>query len=59
MSNQKSRRATRFNKSKFATKATIVKSNTIAIKELFVIINSRELSNKEYNNFDNNLQIRN
>jgi len=56
MSNQESKRATRFNKSKFATKATIAKNNTIATKKFFIIINSRKLLNKKYNNFDNNLQ---
>jgi len=59
MSNQESKRATRFNKNKFATKAIIAKSNTIAIKKLFVIDNFRKLLNKEHNNFDNNLQARN
>jgi len=56
MSNQKSKRATRFNKSKFATKTTIAKSNTIATKEFFVVINCRELLNEKHNNFNNNLQ---
>jgi len=55
MFNQEFKRATRFNKSEFATKTTIAKSNTIATKELFVIIDFQKLSNEEYNNFNNNL----
>jgi len=57
MSNQKFKRATRFNKNKLATKTVIAKSNTTTIKEFFVVINFRKLLNKKYNNFDNNLQI--
>jgi len=56
MSNQESKRAIRFNKNKLATKKTIAKSNTIAIRELFVIIDFRESLNEEHNDFDNNLQ---
>jgi len=59
MSNQEFKRATRFNKNKLATKVTIAKINTIATREFFVIINSQESSNEEYNNFNNNLQVRN
>ncbi len=59
ISNQKFKKATRFNKNKFATKTTIAKSNTIATKKLFVVINSQELSNKKYNNFNNKFLIKN
>jgi len=55
--NQEFKRATRFNKSKFATKAIIAKSNAIATRKFFVIIDFRELSNKEHNDFNNDLQI--
>jgi len=55
MSNQESKRAIRFNKSKFAIKTIIAKSNAIAIKKLFVVINFRKLLNEEHNNFNNNL----
>jgi len=55
MSNQESKKATCFNKSELATKTTIAKNNTIATKKFFVVVNSQELSNEKYNNFDNNL----
>jgi len=37
------------------TKTIIAKSSAIAIKKFFVVIDFRELLNKEHNNFDNNL----
>ncbi len=58
ISNQKFKRVTCFNKNKLVTKTTIVKSNTIAIKKFFVVINSQELSNKKYNNFNNKFLIK-
>jgi len=55
MLNEEFKRAIRFNKSKLATKAIIAKSNTIAIKKFFVIIDFRKLLNEKYNNSSNNL----
>ncbi len=59
ISNQKFKKATRFNKNKFVAKIIIVESSAIAIRELFVVINSQELLNKKYNNFSNKFPIKN
>ncbi len=59
MLNQEFKKTICFNKSKSATKTTIAESNTIAIRKLFVVINSRELLNKKYSNFDNKFLIKN
>ena len=59
ISNQKFKKATCFNKSKFATKTTIVESSTTATRKFFVVINFRELLNKKYSNFNNKFLIKN
>ena len=59
ISNQKFKKTICFNKSESATKTTIAESSTTATREFFVIIDSRELLNKKYNNFDNKFSIRN
>ncbi len=59
ISNQKFKKTICFNKNKFATKTTIVESSIVATRKLFVVIDSRELSNKKYSNFDNKFSIKN
>ena len=58
ISNQEFKKTTCFNKNKFATKTTITESNTVATRELFVVIDFRELLNKKYSNFNNKFLIR-
>jgi len=59
ISNQKFKKATCFNKNKSAAKTTTAESSATATRELFVVINFRELLNKKYNNFDNKFSARN
>jgi len=59
MSNQEFKKTICFNKNKFATKTTIAENNTIATRELFIVIDFRELLNKKYSNFNNKFSIRN
>ena len=59
MSNQKFKKTICFNKSKSAAKITTAESSAAAIRKFFVIIDSRELLNKKYSNFNNKFSIRN
>ncbi len=58
MSNQEFKKTICFNKSKSAIKTTIAESSTTAIKKFFIVIDSRKLLNKKYNNFNNKFLIR-
>ncbi len=59
ISNQKFKKTICFNKNKSAAKTTIAENSTTATQKFFVVIDSRELLNKKYNNFDNKFSIRN